>query len=153
MEAICLASSRVMFLLVSAAPLEAGSWKRKRLSHRITSFQTYLVLAESSNLGIGGLDRRASNTSLPNSTSVALQSTVDKSSGHAVYITGSLGIGECLVCGGLLQAIFQRVSEACQSWICIGAHLCRQCFLGHQTLQRCQADRRRHLGCCRGCRA
>jgi hypothetical protein len=64
-----------------------------------------LVLLESGNLGVHGLDGCARNGSKTDLAGVALQSTVDESSGHAVDITGCLGVGESLVSSSLLKAV------------------------------------------------
>lgn len=61
--------------------------------------------AYSRNFRVDSLDARARIASQADLASVPFQIPADQSSSHARDITSSLGIGESLVGGGLLQAL------------------------------------------------
>jgi hypothetical protein len=64
-----------------------------------------LVLSQCGDLGVDGGDTGAEDAGETNATGVALEGSVDEGRYHAVDVTGGFGIGECLVCSGLLEAV------------------------------------------------
>lgn len=64
-----------------------------------------MVLGQCGDLGIDGGDAGAEDAGETDAACVALEGSVYEGCHHAVDITGGFGIGECLVCSGLLEAV------------------------------------------------
>jgi hypothetical protein len=64
-----------------------------------------LMLLQSGDLGVDGLDGFAGYRCKTNGSGVALQGAEDEGKGHAINITSFLSVGESLVSGGLLETV------------------------------------------------
>lgn len=104
--AICLASSRVIALLTAAALVDAGSWGKCFVRTLFTIkgvHATYLVLCNSSNLGICCFDARARSSDEADGPRVSLQCAINQRSNLTGDITRRLGIREGLISSCLLE--------------------------------------------------
>lgn len=83
-----------------------------------------LMLLNSCDLGIDGLNGCTRVGLESNRASVALEGAIDKSSCHARHIIGGLGVSECLVGGGLLETFgVGDLAGACSSSLSTSAML------------------------------
>lgn len=63
------------------------------------------MLCDGRKLGVDGLDTSAQRTGFSNLLGVTFKSAVDQRGYLALHVTRSLGVRECLVSSGLLQAV------------------------------------------------